>query len=168
MGTNRKARRVPGNDGKRDTRYGKEKKAVGVAQENRESTKIRIGRDVVSRFLTHRCSESEEGTEDDAQEESGEDQGQGSSRKRHRKSGVRAGGALEAELKSFDTASRDADMYRFEVEKERLVVKHERVEMERTDCEKESELTREERVAQRQLEPEKFKMMMDAFMQTEK
>ena len=40
--------------------------------------------------------------------------------------------------------------------------------MERQDREKEREPRREERIGQHQLELEKFKMMMDAFMHTKK
>ena len=146
----------------------KEKKTVAAAQEEREARKVRIGKALVAHSLTRKSSDSEEGTEGDDQEANGDEEGPGSARKKRRMSVVRAGGAFEAELESFCVALRDADRARLAIHKERLVVECRRVEMERQDREKERELRREERIAQHQLELEKFKMAMDAFMQTKK
>eukprot|EP00171_Calliarthron_tuberculosum_P003164 IDg3164t1 len=68
----------------------KEKKAVAVAQEEREARKVRIGKDLVARSLTRKRSGSEEGTENEEQEINEEEEGPHSSRTKRRKS-VRAG-----------------------------------------------------------------------------
>ena len=146
----------------------KEKKAVAAAQEEREASKVRIGKTLVARSLTRKSSDSEEDTEGDDQDTNGDGEGPGNARKKRRTSVVRAGGAFEAELERFGVALRDADMARLAIDKERLVVERERVEKERQDRKKERDLRREERIAQQQLELEKFKMMMDAFMHTKK
>ena len=146
----------------------KEKKAVTATQEEREAKKVKIGKDLVARSLTRKCSDSKEGTEGDDQEANGEDEGQGSLPKKRRTSVVRAGGASEAELESFGEVLRGADMARLPIDKERLMMERERVDMQKMNREKERELRREERIAQHQLELEKLKMMMNAFMQTKK
>lgn len=78
---------------------------------------------------------------------------------------LRAGEELRGELESFGLALRDADIARLALDKVRLGVDRERVQMERTDSAKEHELRREEGMEQHELELEKFKMMMGAFMQ---